>query len=175
MGGMSRRELSKTMTGHIAPALLERGFFEINSLDPNEDVLGQGRSFFYRASQTCVVRANIWVTDLEEPCLVADLTTHRIAPAADSIAAAIHANDEIAQLNMQVDRVIDIPLSSETASIPEGVFLFAWFFSALFFLWAFIEPIIAGAQNKSNARPSALARRFQNELPAIEHYIRTAR
>jgi hypothetical protein len=171
---MSRIELSRAMADHIAPALFDRGFYEISDIDHNEVSLGQGRSFFYRASQTRIVRANIWVTDLEEPSFVADCTTHTIPVTASNRDAAEYANDDFATENIAIDRVIDVRLIPNRENIPIGFWLFAMAFQMLYLFWVFIAAIVSGLRNKSDARPSKLAHRFMSNLPKLDRYVQRA-
>ena len=174
MGQPSRIELSRMMADHIAPALHARGFYEIGNVLENEHLLGQDRTFFYRVAQTSVVRVNVWVTDLDPPALAADCTTHSIPAPANNAEAAAYANDDVADLNMQVSRVIDLPLTVTHDAMPGGWFVFALASQFLFILWAVIAPLMTAFKNKSNRRPSALTHRFMNEIPKIDDYLRSA-
>lgn len=171
---MARIEMSRTVTAHIAPALYERGFFQIENGGPDLNISGQGSSFFYRVSGRSIVRINIWITDLEYPSLVADCTSHSVRAATSDAAAAAHANEEFAGVNIAVERVISIPLFDDNPKLPNGLVMIAWLLQTRYILSAFIAPIVSGFQSRANARPPALARRFLNELPEIEHYVRTA-
>ncbi|MEP3440135.1 MAG: hypothetical protein ABJN72_01535 [Sulfitobacter sp.] len=169
-----RAKFSRTMAENIGPALLARGFYEIGFLDTNEHFLGQDRTFFYRISQTAVVRMNVWVTDHEAPALVADCTAHNVPAAASNSDAAAYANDDVSDLNMQVARVIDIPLTNDDQRLPNGLLAFAALYQVIFLAWAFIGPFITAVKNQANKRPSVLAERFLNQIPKIDDYLRNA-